>query len=259
MRARQCEEAYAAGKAAWPDCDLDREQFVRRAERLDAPTGDDGAAEVYLAIAIEAGVSGAAEELERRYLAQLPAALAGHKATPTEIDEVVQQVRAKLVAPRADGTTPLVDYAGRGQLDGLVRVTAVRVFLTMREKTAREVPGEDWLDRIVAPDLERQVLAAAERADVKQAIASALGELPARERAVLRMHFVNELGIDPIAKLLGVHRATAARQLSRIKHDVVSRVRGLLAERWGSDSDVLARVASQVDLSLERLLTSVQR
>jgi len=258
MRPEQSAEAYAAGAAAWPACALDRATFDKRAAALAAPTGEDGGAELYLAIAIEAGVAGAAEALEERYIAQLPIALAAHKATPAEIDEVVQQVRAKLVAPRADGTTPLVDYAGRGQLDGLVRVTALRVFLNMREKTAREVPGDDWLDALIAPDLEREVLAAAERADVKHAIAAALAELPARERAVLRMHFVNELGIDPIAKLLGVHRATAARQLSRIKHDVVTRVRKQLAERWG-ESAVLGRVASQMDLSMERLLASGTR
>ena len=264
MRLETCERAYAAGRDAWPACDLDRSTFMQRATSLDDSAVGDGGAELYLAIAIEAKVAGAAEELERSYLAQLPVALAGYRASVSEIDEVVQVVRTKLIAPRAaDGTTPLVDYAGRGQLDGLVRVTAVRAFLTMRQKTVREVASggaEDaWLEAIVAPDLARETLAEAERADVKHAIAAALGELGGRDRAVLRMHFVNGLGIDAIAKVMGVHRATAARQISRLKQELVEKVRGTLAQRWGGDSAVAVRVASQMDLSLERLLASVQR
>lgn len=263
MRLETCETAYAAGRDAWPACDLDRARFMQRAASLDDSAVGDGGAELYLAIAIEAKVAGAAEELERSYLAQLPVALAGYRASVSEIDEVVQVVRTKLIAPRADGTTPLVDYAGRGQLDGLVRVTAVRAFLTMRQKTVREVAvggAEDaWLEAIVAPDLARETLAEAERADVKHAIAAALGELGGRDRAVLRMHFVNGLGIDAIAKVMGVHRATAARQISRLKQELVEKVRGTLAQRWGGDSAVAVRVASQMDLSLERLLASVQR
>jgi RNA polymerase sigma-70 factor, ECF subfamily len=261
MRLDTCDQAYAAGRDAWPACDLDRGRFMERAVALEESAVGDGGPELYLAIAIEAGVAGAAEELERCYLRQLPVALASYQASATEIDEVVQLVRTKLIAPRDDGTTPLVDYAGRGQLDGLMRVTAVRAFLSMRQKAAREIVGveEGWLDAIVAPDLARETLADAERADVKEAIAAALRELGGRERALLRMHFVNELGIDPIAKMLGVHRATAARQISRLKQELVDRVRKLLAQRWGGDSAVAVRVASSVDLSLERLLASVQR
>jgi hypothetical protein len=56
--------------------------------------------------------------------------------------------------------------------------------------------------------------------------------------------------------MLGVHRATAARQLAKIKVDLVERVRATLAERWG-DADKLSRITSRIDLSLERLLGTV--
>lgn len=251
----ELERAYEDGAAAWPALRLDRDDFARRVATL-ASDARDGA-ELYLAIAIERGVAGAAEAFERRYLAPVAALLGGRGARPSEIDEVAQQVRVRLAAPRADGTTPLVGYAGRGQLDGLVRVTAMRVFLTLRAKTSREVDDDGWLGTLVAPDLDGpgQVLAAAERHDVKLAIATALRGLAARERAILKMHFVNGLGIDPIAKMLGVHRATAARQLARMKQQLVDGVRAQLAQRWGDD-DALSRVASQVDLSLERLFAT---
>ncbi len=242
----------------WPGVELDPEVFARRCAELRADEQSDRA-ELYITLAIEARVVGAAEAFERKYFAGLPAVLTARGATQTEIDEIVQQTRLRLLAPRDDGALPLVQYAGRGQIDGLVRVTAVRAFLNLREKTSREVDQADgWLDDLVAPELEGPglvALAAAERRDVKQAFAAALGSLASRDRAVLRMHLVNGLGIDPIAKMLGIHRATAARQLTRLKAELVERVRTELAKRWG-ESEVLARVTSRVDLSLERLLAT---
>jgi RNA polymerase sigma-70 factor (ECF subfamily) len=242
---------------AWPDIGLDPALFERRRAELAADDRTD-TAELYIAIAIEARVPGAVAAFERAYFGTIPTVLGGRGATPAEIEETTQQVRIRLIAPHDDGSVPLIRYAGRGQLDGLVRMTAIRAFLNAREKSSREADPEDWLADLVAPELEGpgQVVAAAERRDIQQAIATAVAALASRERAILRMHFINGLGIDPIAKMLGVHRATAARQLAKIKVDLVERVRATLAERWG-DADKLSRITSRIDLSLERLLGTV--
>jgi RNA polymerase sigma-70 factor (ECF subfamily) len=75
---------------------------------------------------------------------------------------------------------------------------------------------------------------------------------------ILRLHLVERLGIDSIAAICSVHRATAARQIALAKEMLVVRVRLRLVARWQvSDPDLPALrtlVESQLDLSLRRLL-----
>lgn len=75
---------------------------------------------------------------------------------------------------------------------------------------------------------------------------------------ILRLHLVEGLSIDSIARICFVHRATVARWIVRLKKTLVSRVRDRLIEKWQIDDTALPSfrmlVDSQMDLSLERLL-----
>ena len=77
---------------------------------------------------------------------------------------------------------------------------------------------------------------------------------------VLRLHMVEHLGIDAIAALCSVHRATAARLIVRAKESLAASVRARLLTRWKvADADLpslKALVDSQLDLSLNRLLAA---
>jgi hypothetical protein len=77
---------------------------------------------------------------------------------------------------------------------------------------------------------------------------------------LLRLHLVERMGIDAVAALCAVHRATAARSIVRAKETLTARVRARLMARWRiGDGDMAALkelVDSQLDLSLTRLLTT---
>jgi RNA polymerase sigma-70 factor (ECF subfamily) len=163
-------------------------------------------------------------------LTGLRSLLAGRGARVAEAQEVIAAIREQLVA----GT--LAPEPAR------VRVAAVRMLLARRGAG----PDEAWLARFVTPELEPPQLAESERADVRAAIGEAVARIPARERALLRMHLEHGLGIEPAAKLLGGDRAVATRLLAQLEREVVAQVRSALAKRWG-ENDTLARVATTIE------------
>ncbi|HMG22779.1 MAG TPA: sigma factor-like helix-turn-helix DNA-binding protein, partial [Kofleriaceae bacterium] len=146
------------------------------------------------------------------------------------------------------------------QLAGLVRVAATRVALNWLEQDKRRAGGDSWIQGIAAggSDPEFHAMKHQHRADLKQEVEAALDELSARDRMLLRMHLVERLGIDAIAALCSMHRATAARSIVRAKQALTDRVRAGLIARWNVAEPDLAAVGalvdSQIDLSLERLL-----
>jgi hypothetical protein len=77
---------------------------------------------------------------------------------------------------------------------------------------------------------------------------------------ILRLHLVQRLGIDAIAAICSVHRATAARQVAHAREALVTRVRLALIARWRvSERELpalISLVATQLDLSLPRLLAA---
>jgi len=107
-------------------------------------------------------------------------------------------------------------------------------------------------------DPELQFMKREHRAALKEEFEAAIRDLSSRQRMVLRLHLVERLGIDGIAAICSIHRATAARQIALAKEALAIRVRLRLVARWNvSGTDLAALkslVTSQLDLSLQRLL-----
>ena len=96
------------------------------------------------------------------------------------------------------------------------------------------------------------------RGDLRAAFAVALGELEPRERTLLRQHYLDGLGIDALAPLHRVHRATCARWIEAAREKILRRVKSHLRDALDlppSDLDsAIVLVQSQLDLSLSRHL-----
>ncbi len=92
----------------------------------------------------------------------------------------------------------------------------------------------------------------------RAAFEHAMEQLGARDRSMLRFHVVEGLSIDRIAKLESVHRATAARWISRARTRVYDAVRAELRLRLKltrKELESLIRVVqSQLDFSVRRHL-----
>ncbi|MBK8240405.1 MAG: hypothetical protein IPK74_33190 [Deltaproteobacteria bacterium] len=90
-------------------------------------------------------------------------------------------------------------------------------------------------------DLEARLVRAEIKALLGDALRDAVASLDRDDRVLLRLHVNDHLGIDQLSRLLGVHRATAARQLERARRQLAQRTRSYLATRvslppWAIDS-----------------------
>ena len=261
-------ELLATARARYPDIVVDDQSFAEAVEaKLSSGNTVDtiDAAELYLAVACEQANGTAIALFEAAYFSVIDVAVAPMKLPGGMLDEIRQLVRTKLFVGDGTDGAKVTKYAGQGSFEGLVRVVAVRTALDLLRKSKKEVPldavgsspvADEILAVTVAPEL--QLVKQRYRAHFKQAFESAIDELSARERAILKLHVIDHLSIDEIGALYKVHRATAARWLEAIRDRLGERTRAIMGERVGiaaGDLDsVINVIQSQVDLTLSRIL-----
>jgi RNA polymerase sigma-70 factor, ECF subfamily len=215
-------------------------------------------ADVQLVCAALDGDATALARLDALLGAEVDIAAATVRAPAGLGDEVKQRLREQLLVGDAERGPGIRDYAGRGDLRGFLRITAVRECLRLMKRQQREVGVDDLEAHVPAVDPELERLKVTYRAEFAECFAKALTGLDGRERTLLRLHAIDRLGIDQIGGLYSVHRATAARWLERARALVAERTEELLAERLSLTTtevaSVIRLVRSELDLSLERLL-----
>ena len=223
------------------------------------------AGEVWLSAACADADPEAVAAFEREYVARLSPALLSMDLTSEEIEDVQQRVRQRLLTAEPGQPLRLFQYAGRGRLFGLVKVVAIRIALDdlRRRKRApdRAAAHDATVARLMDGGLgpELALVEAQHRDAVKSAFGSAVESLPADQRAILRMHLLDRASIDEIAALHTVHRATAARWITRIRERLAAQTHQALQTALALDDhrleSLMRAVDSRLDLSLSRLLT----
>ena len=82
--------------------------------------------------------------------------------------------------------------------------------------------------------------------------------LTAREKTILRMHFLDSMNIDALGTVFQVHRATVARWLVSIRTHVLHDVRRRLSLDLGASSSeaqsLVRLLRSEVQVSIQRIL-----
>lgn len=219
-----------------------------------------------LGFAAATGSTSAIQAFEARFFGRAKAALAKIGASEELRADALAQALEVLFVGR-DGASPrILALLGKGDVQALVKVVAVRRLLNLQRARRARPDGaghddEDALAVAIArepgPELEAMVL---ERAGLlKSSLAAALASLAPDSRTLLRLSIVHGLSIDDLAGMYGIHRSTAARRLVSIREQLRLDVRRQLAERIeGSTTEVesVLRVAdSKLDLSFERLLS----
>ena len=256
--------AWQAGRDAWPGIELPLERFADHVRTLDGAALERFPADLYLVAACLAGDAHAIERFERELLASARGAVSAIDSNGAFVDEAMQRLRASLFVGEETGPR-LAMYAARGPLRAWVGVAAARTALMIRRSQvrAREVSTSDdeWAGALAListnnPELEllKRQYAEAFAAALRDAVAA----LEPRQRAVLRMSFVDGLSIDEIGAVYAVHRATAARWIQRACDSLFETTRDLLAKRLSLSATELDRmtslVRSQLDVSLSQLL-----
>ena len=96
------------------------------------------------------------------------------------------------------------------------------------------------------------------RVALVRALTAAIAELTAEQRNVLRLHHLRGTSIDQLAVITGVHRATVARRLARMRSQLLERTDAFLGRELGVDSaerrQIMDLALSSFELSLDRIL-----
>ncbi len=254
----------AAAREAEPDLALDVATFTAHVTTLARDPAVDldaaSAADVALAWAASRGDPHAIATIERRHMPAARTAVA-RILGDDRAEDSMQQLRARLFV--GDDAPPrITEYRGRGSLPGWLRVVAVRGALSQRRRSKRaedrEV-GDDPLIELAGPlDPELDHLKSRYRGELKAAFQTALTALSARDRNLLRLHFIERLTIDELGVMNQVHRATVARWIAALRDRLFEATREDLTRRLGVDraefESLVALVRSQLDVSLHRFL-----
>jgi RNA polymerase sigma-70 factor, ECF subfamily len=254
-------DACAAAANAWPDLPSPDAAFVEAlhdqvADAAELPLLHVG--DLFLAHHVLRGEIRAVAAV-RAMLDVLRAPLRRTGASDELIAEVLADLPADLVVRRATGEPMLAGYAGRGPLAGWLRVIAVRTLVERRRRTGASV-DDDLVAELATPELDPElaVLRRHYAGELKTAFLAALAALDPVDLLLLRQRYLDGLGIDRLAALHGIHRATAARRLAAARSDLSERVRRRLLDKLrvgGATLDSIIRlVGSELELSLDRYL-----
>jgi RNA polymerase sigma-70 factor (ECF subfamily) len=263
------EGARRSGVAAHPDLSISDDAFVSfLATQLEpgvavARLVELRAADVHLALACLAGNARAHALLDARLRAVAPQALSGIRLGTTTLDELLQDVRTKLlVGASQDVPAKLALYAGRGPLDGWLRVTLARAALSsVRGAEPARAASDDEVAHLAADD-DPQLAALHARCGpgLERAIREAIAARDPEERTLLRLNLVERLSIDELAVLHKAHRATMARRLARARNAIFEDARTRAMESLGLDESefrsLVGLVLSRLDLTLRSVLAT---
>jgi RNA polymerase sigma-70 factor (ECF subfamily) len=174
--------------------------------------------------------------------------------------DAAQALRTRLFVPGPSGRG-IDSYSGRGALTGWVRTVATRLLLDARRRHQETAPLTDSLEeRLRASGLsaELQAMRAELVPVVRAAIKGALESLTAKERTLLKLHYVDGLSFEQIAKLNRVHRSTVMRWLQGIREECLDHVKDTLSRSLSlqpQQIESLLKVAqSHLEMSLSPLL-----
>jgi RNA polymerase sigma-70 factor (ECF subfamily) len=251
-------DAWRTARAAHPELSEDVTAFFAYvgARASEAELERRHVADLYLAWACDRGDDAALAVFEREVMTVVARQLASF----ADHHEVLQILRERMLVER-EGRRGIAAYDGRAPLATWLRVCATRIGLREQHRARRDQPLDDrHLDQL-APGVPGPELAYLRRlygASFQDAFAAAVADLAPRDRNLLRLSVIDGLGIDQIAKVFHVHRATAARQLARARGDLVTathtRMRVALSISPSELESILRMIQSLTDFTLRHVL-----
>jgi RNA polymerase sigma-70 factor len=250
--------ALAAAHAAWPDVAIDDAAFLDHLARCagDRVTADLDVAAIYLGLGCITGNAAALAAFEATYLGALPRWLARITSDAALVDEVAQQLRVKLFV----GDRPAIARYVRGSLAAWLRVVASRLAIDVLRQRDQPIAEPEVELRSLADAADRALAKAEFRAPVEAAFAEALAALEPTDRAMLRLCFVDGVGLDGIGRIYRLSKSAVSRRLSRCRAMLLADVKARLGASLGiAPSELhslLEQVQSALHLSLPRLLAT---
>lgn len=258
---------WRAARMAWPTIDVPLAAFIQyMAERTPdwnppAPVEGRAVNDLYLAAACASGDVMAIRAFEDAYRSEMKMALRKGGAKAQLRDDILQAVRTKLFVASPGERPKIAEYTGTGELRHWVRIVVVRNSINVMTRQPREAPAEEEVFATLLDGDDDPELACVKRRykhEFERSIADAFRSLEPQEQKLLRATCVDGLGIDAIAPLFDVHRATVARWLVQAHGHWIRAIRRCLKERLMlSDRDyesMVALVQSRISVRLPPLV-----
>jgi RNA polymerase sigma-70 factor, ECF subfamily len=258
--------AWTTARAQWPDVKLSVEEFISYlAERLaDNDTEESliskiNLTDLYLACACWRLDELAISVCERDFFKSIDHRLQRLKLDVDQINEVKQRLRQKLFFPLSGRQPKICEYAGRGSLANFIQVVAIREAISFLRRQKNTLPmEEDMLGRgpNIEPNPELEYMKQHYQAEFKLAFREAIATLSPRQRNLLRQHVLDDLNIDELGALYGVHRVTAARWLTKAREQLSRSLKQILIEQLqiapSQLGSIFNLVRSELNLSLKQ-------
>ncbi len=258
------ESVLETARHAWPDVALPPERFLAYlAERVPLEGAPhEGLAllhheDLYLACACQEGNEAAIVGFTAAHEETISTALASMKNVLSIEEEVRQRLYEKLFTGTDTRRPKISSYFGRGPLRAWIRAATVREAISLLRRHKREVLGnDDYITSLadLGDDPEMLHLKGLYRSVFQVAFAAAFKQLSSKDRTLLRYKYSDAASLEEIARIYGVHRATAARWLAQIRENLLIETRGAMAaelKATESELDSIFRVIqSKLDVSL---------
>ena len=233
-------EAIARLRAAWPDLPGD-DDLARARRRV---SSDDqvriASEDDLLAWGCLLGSGRAIQQLEERCVHPVVPRLRAMGFQPAAIDDIVADVRVKLLVGNNERAPALARHQGRGSLAGYVRAIVVRHAIDLLRSQRTAVGGAsddseeiDEIAQFATVGLDGELARVATGAVVTAAFRRAWRELPPHVRLLLSQHVIDRLSVDELGAIYGVHRATASRRCVSARETLLARLRAALHDALG--------------------------
>jgi RNA polymerase sigma-70 factor, ECF subfamily len=251
--------AFARGKARWPGVALDEASFSAHVVDFDVTTLAlaTHAEDLFLVAACLRGDRQALAQLDAVHLSRVALYVGRLGRTSDFHEEVAQHLREKLLT---SASPKLASYVGRGPLSEWIRAVAVRAALNLTRPERRTVLGGVPAELVGVATWDVRTLDGRHRADFQRAIAAAFAALEPRERTLVKLHFVDLVGIDRLGLIYGVHRATVARWIVRLRRQMFAEVSRRLGTQLGWTASTVHSVyrmfSGELHISMAHLLNA---
>ena len=245
------DSVYAATPAAtWG---LKVEQFAESVFASYSKYGGGGAVEAYVRalrardLALAASCACGLEPAWRVFHAELrePLRSAARSIAGHDSDELADSMFGELFEHRAK----LASFAGRSSLAGWLRAVLYQQFIDRLRKHRKEVSLEEREEAGAPPPQAAPAADAVEGAQYQriagQALEAALKRLPPRQKLLLDFYYFHSLTLREAAALVGVHEATASRELDRARAELRRQLDGILRTEHRLKEDEVQRCLYQ--------------
>jgi RNA polymerase sigma-70 factor (ECF subfamily) len=231
-----------------------------------------------LIVACENGIESAWDDLVKNFDQTVKSAARKIASNNDDAEDLASSIWAELYGLKHDKDgklrTKLSYYSGRGSLAGWLRAVVSQLAIDEFRKQSKFVQIEENREfenlanesseksennSVVAhSDNPEQIFSEKQtQKDVADALKSAISELGAEDRLMLKLYYFNDLKLKDIGATLGFHEATASRKLVRVQTEIRKSVERILKTRHGwSDAETkryLSETAEKLGINLEKM------